>query len=67
MSTTYKLYANTNPLRKSEMVCVLSSDSLMTTNNEEKLRIIKDKSKVLQLCGFKTEIWKETKQRVNLK
>ena len=66
MSTTYKLYANTNPLNKNMMVCVLSSENLMTTNNEEKLRIVKDRSKVLQLSGFKTEIWKETKQRVNL-
>lgn len=66
MSTTYKLYANTNPLNKNTMVCVLSSDSLMTTNNDEKLRLIKDRSEVLQLSGFKTEIWKETKQRINL-
>ena len=43
MSTTYKLYANTNPLNKNTMVCVLSSDNLMTTNNEEKLRLIKVK------------------------
>ena len=54
MSTTYKLYANTNPLNKNTMVCVLSSDNLMTTNNEEKLRFIKEGSKVLQLSGFKT-------------
>ena len=66
MSTTYKLYANTNPLNKNMMVCVLSSDNLMTTNNEEKLRFIKEGSKVLQLSGFKTEIWKETKQRVKV-
>ena len=66
MSTTYKLYANTNPLNKNMMVCVLSSDNLMTTNNEEKLRLIKVKSEKLQLKGFKTEIWKETKQRVKV-
>lgn len=66
MSTTYKLYANTNPLNKNTMVCVLSSDNLMTTNNEEKLRLIKVKYKELQLKGFKTEIWKETKQRVKV-
>ena len=66
MSTTYKLYANTNPLNKNTMVCVLSSDSLMTTNNEEKLRLIKVKYEELQLKGFKTEIWKETKQRVKV-
>ena len=66
MSTTYKLYANTNPLNKNMMVCVLSSDNLMTTNNDEKLRLIKDRSEVLQLSGFKTEIWKETKQRVKV-
>lgn len=63
--TTYKLYANTNPLNKNMMVCVLSSDNLMTTNNAEKLRLIIEKHKELQLIGFKTEIWKETKQRVN--
>ena len=66
MSTTYKLYANTNPLNKNIMICVLSSDSLMTTNNEEKLRLIKVKYEELQLKGFKTEIWKETKQRVKV-
>ena len=66
MSTTYKLYANTNPLNKNTMVCVLSSDSLMTTNNEEKLRLIKVKYEELQLNGFKTEIWEETKQRVKV-
>lgn len=66
MSTTYKLYANTNPLNKNEMVCVLSSDSLMTTNNDEKLRLIKVRSGEIQLRGFKTEIWKETKQRVKV-
>ena len=66
MSTTYKLHANTNPINKNMMVCVLSSDSLMTTNNEEKLRLIKVKSEELQLKGFKTEIWKETKQRVKI-
>lgn len=66
MSTTYKLHANTNPLNKNMMVCVLSSDNLMTTNNEEKLRLIKVKSEEFQLKGFKTEIWKETKQRINL-
>lgn len=66
MSTTYKLHANTNPLNKNMMVCVLSSDNLMTTNNEEKLRLIKVKSEELQLKGFKTEIWKETKQRVKI-
>jgi len=66
MSTTYKLYANTNPLNKNMMVCVLSSDSLMTTNNEEKLRLVKAKNEELQLRGFKTEIWKETKQRVKV-
>lgn len=66
MITTYRLYANTNPLRKSEMVCVLSSDSLMTTNNEEKLRIVKARNEELQIDGFKTEIWKETKQRVKV-
>ena len=66
MSTTYKLYANTNPLNRNELICVLSSDSLMTTNKEEKLRLIKDRSEVLKLCGFKTEIWKETKQRVKV-
>ena len=66
MSTTYKLYANTNPLNKNMMVCVLSSDSLMTTKNEEKLRLIKVKYEELQLKGFKTEIWKETKQRVKV-
>ena len=63
--TTYKLYANTNPLNKNMMVCVLSSDSLMTTDNKEKLSLIKAKYKALQLIGFKTEIWKETRQRVN--
>ena len=63
---TYKLYANTNPLNKNMMVCVLSSDSLMTTDNEEKLRLIKVKYEELQLKGFKTEIWKETKQRVKV-
>ena len=66
MSTTYKLYANINPLNKNTMVCVLSSDNLMTTNNEEKLRLIKAKYEELQLKGFKTEIWKETKQRVKV-
>lgn len=66
MSTTYKLHANTNPLNKNMMVCVLSSENLMTTNNEEKLRLIKVKSEEFQLKGFKTEIWKETKQRINL-
>ena len=66
MSTIYKLYANTNPLNKNTMVCVLSSDNLMTTNNEEKLRLIKVKYEELQLKGFKTEIWKETKQRVKV-
>ena len=66
MSTTYKLYANTNPLNKNIMICVLSSENLMTTNSEEKLRLIKDRSEVLQLSGFKTEIWKETKQRVKV-
>ena len=66
MSTTYKLYANTNPLNKNTMVCVLSSENLMTTNDEEKLRLIKVKYKELQLKGFKTEIWKETKQRVKV-
>lgn len=66
MSTTYKLYANTNPLNKNTMVCVLSSDNLMTTNNEEKLRLVKARNEELQLRGFKTEIWKETKQRVKV-
>ena len=66
MSTIYKLYANTNPLNKNMMVCVLSSENLMTTNNEEKLRLIKVKYEELQLKGFKTEIWKETKQRVKV-
>jgi len=66
MSTTYKLYANTNPLNKNMMICVLSSDSLMTTDNEEKLHLIKVKYEELQLKGFKTEIWKETKQRVKV-
>ena len=66
MSTTYKLYVNTNPLNKNTMVCVLSSDNLMTTDNEEKLRLIKVKYEELQLKGFKTEIWKETKQRVKV-
>ena len=33
MSTTYKLQANTNPLNKNIMVCVLSSDNLMTTTD----------------------------------
>lgn len=66
MSTTYKLYANTNPLNKNMMVCVLSSDSLMTTNNDEKLRLIKARSEEIKLRGFKTEIWKETKQRVKV-
>lgn len=66
MNTTYKLYANTNPLNKNMMVCVLSSDNLMTTNNEEKLRLVKTKNEELQLRGFKTEIWKETKQRVKV-
>ena len=66
MSTTYKLYANTNPLNKNIMVCVLSSDNLMTTNNEEKLRLVKARNEELQLRGFKTEIWKETKQRVKV-
>lgn len=66
MSTTYKLYANTNPLNKNMMVCVLSSDNLMTTNSEEKLRLIKVKNEELQIHGFKTEIWKETKQRVKV-
>lgn len=66
MSTAYKLYANTNPLNKNIMICVLSSDNLMTTNNEEKLRLIKVKYEELQLKGFKTEIWKETKQRIKV-
>lgn len=63
--TTYKLYANTNPLNKNMMVCVLSSDNLMAASNDGKLRLIKAKYEELQLQGFKTEIWKETKQRVN--
>ena len=63
--TTYKLYANTNPLNKNEMVCVLSSDNLMDASNDGKLRLIKTKYEELQLMGFKTEIWKETRQRVN--
>lgn len=66
MSTTYKLYANTNPLNKNMMVCVLSSDNLMTTNNEEKLRLVKVRNEELKFHGFKTEIWKETKQRVKV-
>ena len=48
------------------MVCVLSSDNLMTTNNEEKLRIIKVKHDELRLQGFKTEIWEETKHLVKV-
>ena len=63
--TTYKLYANTNPLNKNMMVCVLSSDKRMAASNDGKLRLIKAKYEELQLQGFKTEIWKETRQRVN--
>lgn len=64
--TTYKLYANTNPLNKSEMVCVLNSDSLMSTNDKEKLEWVKNRYAEVQMKGYRCEIWKETKEMVKV-
>ena len=64
--TTYKLYANTNPLNKNEMVCILNSDNLMSTNDKEKLGWVKNRYAEVQTKGYRCEIWKETKERVKI-